>query len=1032
MGKPWETCRAARPLSLGAAASRVWLATHAFPTQRFPPVTSAAPARPHRRSALGPTVLIVAALLVLTFIASGLVTEWLWFAQLDAEQVLRTQWLVRGGLFVAGALLLGGATYLNLHIAYRTRPVYAPATPEQRNLDRYREAVEPLRRAVLIAAPAVLGLFGGLAASSQWQTVLLWANGTSFGEADPQFGLDISFFVFVLPGLRFVVSFLMATVFISGVAAVVTHYLYGGLQVGQAPHVSPAARVHLGVIAAVFALLIAASYWLDRYSLLSQEGTRFDGAAYTDINAVLPGREILAGIAVVVAVMFVVASVRGTWKLPAVAVALMVVSAIVLAGIYPALVQRFQVAPNEQDLETPYIQRNIDSTLKAYGLENVEREDYAATTNPEQGALREDADATASIRLMDPTIISPTFRQLQQIRQYYTFPDDLSVDRYALDDGTADTVISVRELDLDGLGSGQRNWTNDHTVYTHGFGVVAAYGNVPGAGGQPDFFEGDIPSTGRLGDYEPRIYFGQESPEYSIVGAPEGTTPWEVDYPSDDSDGEVLSTYTGDGGPTISNPFVRTLFALKFGSQEILFSDRVTNESQVLWDRDPRTRVEKVAPFLTVDSSAYPAVIDTDGDGTKEVAWIVDAYTTSNDYPYSKRQQLQEATIDSRLVGADGQPLTVAQLPESINYIRNSVKAVVNAYDGSVTLYAWDESDPLLKAWENVYPGLVQPLTNMTGDLMSHVRYPEDQFKVQRTILNTYHVTDAGQFFAGSDFWRTPEDPTKSSGVSQPPYYLTLRMPDQDTASFSLTTSFILNANDRNVLRAFAAVDGDAGSEAGVKGEGYGTIRLLELPAGSAVPGPGQVQNNFDSDQAAANTLNILNSQGSEAVRGNLLTLPVGGGFLYVQPVYAQASSGTQYPLLRYVLAAFGDKVGFATTLDEALDQVFGGDSGANAGDAGTDPDVEVPPVDPGTTPTPSPTASAEPTQAPTSGTGTDTSTPQGRLNQALQDAQSALAAGRQAQVDGDWAAYGEAQDALDDAIQRAIDAQEEIEGSAG
>lgn len=994
-------------------------------------MTSAAPAKPaRRRSALGPTILILAALLVALFASSGLVTEWLWYSQLDVTQVLRTEWVTRAILFAVGAVVLGGATWLNLHLAYRSRPVYAPATQEQRNLDRYREAVEPLRRGVLIGAPILLGLFGGLAVSSQWQTVLLAMNGESFGQNDPQFGMDLSFFMFTLPALRFLVSFLMAVVFISAIAAVVTHYLYGGLQVGQGPHVSPAARVHLGVLASVFTLLIAASYWLDRFSLLAQEGDRFDGAAYTDVNAVLPGREILAGIAVVVTALFVIASVRGTWKLPAVAVALMVVAGLVVGGIYPALVQRFQVAPNEQDLEEPFIQRNIDATLSAYDLQDVETMPYDATTTAEAGALREDAEATASIRLLDPTIISPTFRQLQQIRQYYSFPETLSVDRYDLDGTNADTVISVRELDLAGLGASQRNWTNDTTVYTHGFGVVAAYGNTPGAGGQPEFFEGGIPSTGELGDYEPRIYFGQQSPDYSIVGAPEGTAPWEVDYPSDESEGEVLSTYTGDGGPVISNPILRAFYALRFGSQEILFSDRVTNESQVLYDRDPRVRVEKVAPFLTVDSSTYPAVIDSDGDGTGEVVWIVDAYTTSNSYPYSARQALEEATLDSNLVDAAGNPLTVTQMPESINYIRNSVKAVVNAYDGSVTLYAWDENDPVLKSWGNVYPDLVQPMSAMSGDLMSHVRYPEDMFKVQRTLLNTYHVTDAGQFFAGSDFWRTPEDPTESGSVPQPPYYLTLRMPDQEESAFSLTTSFILAAENRNVLRGFAAVDGDAGTVDGQRAEGYGRIRLLELPAGSAIPGPGQVQNNFDTDQAAANTLNILDSQGSQAVQGNLLTLPVGGGFLYVQPVYAQASSGTQYPLLRYVLVAFGDKIGFATTLDEALDQVFGGDSGADAGDAGTDPDVEVP-VDPGT----------DPTEQPTDGGSTDpgdgattppAGSPQERLNLALDDAQAALEASRAAQTSGSWAEYGVAQDDLADALQRAIAAQDEIDAAAG
>ncbi|ACQ81130.1 protein of unknown function UPF0182 [Beutenbergia cavernae DSM 12333] len=979
-----------------------------------------------------PTLVVLGVVIVGVLILAQLVTEWLWFAQVGYTDVLRTQWITRTALFLLGGGLMGGAVYLNLSLAYRNRPVYAPVTPEQQNLDRYREGIEPLRRVVLIGAPIVLGLFAGGAAAGQWQTVLLAFNAEQFGEVDPQFGIDLSFYLFTLPFLRFIVSFLMAVTFLAAIGAIVTHYLYGGLQVGgSGQKISRAARIHIGILAAVFTLLIAASYWLDRYSLLSKQGDRFDGAGYADISAVLPARTILAIIAVLVALMFVFASARGTWRLPAVGVALMVVSAIVIGGIYPALVQQFRVRPNAQTLESPYIQRNIDATLAAYGLEDIETQDYEAVTQAEPGALREDAETTASIRLMDPTIISPTFQQLQQIRQYYSFPENLSVDRYELEGESRDTVISVRELNLNGLGENQRNWVNDHTVYTHGFGVVAAYGNTPTASGQPDFFQGGIPSSGALGDYEPRIYFGQNSPTYSVVGAPEGTDPWEVDYPSDESEGEVLSTYSGDGGPEVSNPFLRLLFALRFGSQEILFSDRVTPESQILYDRDPHVRVGKVAPFLTLDNRAYPAVVDQDGDGVGEVVWIVDAYTTSNEYPYSARQQLEEATIDSLVAQQEGQ-LAQGVLPESINYIRNSVKAVVDAYDGSVTLYAWDENDPVLESWENVFPDAVRPMSEIDGSLMSHLRYPEDLFKVQRTLLNSYHVTDAGQFFAGSDFWRTPNDPTQGdANIPQPPYYLTLRMPGQDESSFSLTSSFILDDDSRNVMRGFAAVDADAGSEDGVRREGYGTIRMLDLPASLSIPGPGQVQNSFNTDPDAADVLNILDQQGSEVRQGNLLTLPLGGGLLYVQPVYAQASTGTQYPLLRYVLVAFGNEIGFATTLDEALDQVFGGDSGADAGDAGVDPtDPVEPPGDGEPTEEPTEEPTDEPTEEPTDTPGADDA--QTRLSQALQDAAQAMEDSSAALAESDWTAYGEAQERLSDALERAIAAQEEIDAAQG
>ena len=969
------------------------------------------PSGERQRSALLPTALVLAGIVVAFLVLARFWTEWLWFDQVGYIQVLRTEWITRAVLFVVAGPLMGGVIWLNLWLAYRHRPMYVPVTPQQQDLDRYREAFEPLRRMVFIGGPVVAGFFAGSAASIQWQAVLLALNGNRFGETDPQFGIDLSFYMFVLPFVRFLVSFLMTVTFFAAVAALFTHYLYGGLQpMGKGERISRAARVHVAIIAAVFTLLIAANYWLDRYSLLSKAGEPFDGASYSDVNAVLPAKAILAVVGVFVAVLFVYTGVRGNWRLPAVGVALMVVAGILVGGIYPAIVQGVRVGPNAQALEALYIQPNIDATRAAYGLDGVQSTPYAAKTEAEAGALRADADSTASIRLLDPKVVAPTFRQLQQNKQYYNFPNVLSVDRYTFDGQSHDTVIAVRELDL--ARSGQRNWVNDHTVFTHGFGAVAAYGNTVNSDGRPTFFEQGIPSAGALGDYEPRIYFSPESPDYSIVGAPEGTTPWELDYPDDSApNGQVNNTYAGDGGPSIGNWWNQLLYAARFGSEQIVFSDRVTAESQILYNRDPRDRVARVAPFLSLEGRTYPAVVDNDGDGIKEVVWVVDAYTTSNEYPYSARQQLEEATTDS--LTQQGQTLQT-QLPEYVNYIRNSVKAVVDAHDGSVTLYAWDTEDPILKTWMDVFPGQIRPISEISGDLMSHLRYPEDLFKVQRELLTRYHVTDAASFYSGGDFWRTPNDPTSESATPelQPPFYLTLRMPEQEVPTFSLTSTFILDDDTRNVLTGFLAVNAEPGNVAGQIDEDYGTLRLLELPRDTPVPGPGQVQNNFDSDTAAANELNILGRGGSEVRSGNLLTLPVGGGLLYVQPVYVQSSSGTQFPLLRRVLVAFGDSIGFAPTLDEALDQVFGGDSGANAGDAGNEPSGT------GTTP---------------GETGTDPATAdaQVRLNTALQAAGQALTDSQAALAAGDWTAYGTAQEGLNQAIEDAIAAEAEISGTA-
>lgn len=974
-----------------------------------------APARPRRRGPLVPTLIVLGALVVLVLILAQVWTEVLWYRQLGFGQVLLTEWGTRLILFVAGFLIMAGAVGWSLNFGYRSRPVYAPSTQEQANLDQYREAIEPLRRLVMIVGPAVLGLFAGAAASQQWATIQLWIHGGTVGEVDPQYNIDLGFYMFTLPGLRFITSFLMAVAVLAGIGAVATQYLYGGLRIGGqrggAPRTTRAARVQLSVIAAVIMLLIAANYWLDRYSILTKsQGNKFAGASFTDVHAVIPSKAILAGIAVFVAVMFIATAVRGNWRLPAIGVGLMVVAAIAVGGIYPAVVQKFQVQPNQQDAEADYIARNINATLDAYGLQDVEKTDYTAKVTAEAGALRQDAETTASIRLLDPQVVSPSFKQLEQIRGFYDFPDSLAVDRYEVNGESRDTVIAVRELDLGGLNAQQRNWTNDATVYTHGFGVVAAFGNTTAARGAPDFWEGGIPSTGDMGEYEPRIYFSPKSPEYSIVGGPEGTTGWELDYPDDKSSGAVntrFPTQTVSAGPSIGDPLNKLLYALKFGQGNILFSDRVTDDSQILYDRDPRERVQKVAPYLTLDGRVYPAVVNG------EVKWIVDGYTTTDQYPYSASRSLDAATTDSLTETSE----TIQALqPKNVNYIRNSVKATVDAYDGSVTLYAWDADDPILKAWSKTFPSTLKPISEIDGATMSHLRYPEDLFKVQRNLLTSYHVTDAGQFFSGNDFWNNPDDPTSTVAVPQPPYYLTLKMPDQKDAKFSLMSTFIPTGNARNVLTGYLAVDADAGNVAGKPSEDYGKLRLLELPRDSTVPGPGQMNNNFTSDPTVSNELNILGRGDSKVRRGNLLTLPVGGGLLYVQPVYVQAASGTTFPLLQRVLVGFGDNIGFADTLDGALDQVFGGDSGADAGDAGTDPGAEptTPPDDTG-----GGTDDGGGTVSPD-----DQAAARADLTKALQQANKAIQDGQAALAIGDFAAYGEAQKSLDSAIDAALAAE--------
>jgi uncharacterized membrane protein (UPF0182 family) len=951
-----------------------------------------------RRGALAPTLIALGILIVLVLIASQLWTEVLWYQQVGFLQVYRTELITRVVLFALGAAIMAAAVASSLVIGYRSRPIYAPVSAEQVGLDRYRESIEPLRKLVGIAVPLGLALFAGSAASQQWQTVQLWLHRVPFGVKDPQFGMDNGFFVFTLPWLQFIVGFLTAVVFLAAIAALVTHYLYGGLRLqGAGQRLTATARVHLSTLAGLFLLMRGLDYWLGRFALSTKDSRLITGLTYTDANAVLTARGVLAGIAVIVAALFVVTAIVDRWRLiPLYGVALLIVSAIVVGGIYPAAVQRFQVTPSARELEAKYIQRNITATRDAYGLSNVDTTNFPARTDADPAALRDSAETIPGIRLLDPALVSPTFGQLQQIKQYYSFADSLDVDRYKVDGVTRDTVIATRELNLEAAPAEQRNWPNDHIFYTHGFGVVAAYGNERTNDGRPVFFQQGIPSTGKLPTYQPRIYFGEKSPDFSIVGAPKGAQPQELDFPDDkNTSGQQNNTYDGSGGVGIGSFFRKMLYAIKFQDQNILLSNQVNSDSKILYDRTPRQRVQKVAPFLTLDGDPYPAVVDG------KIKWILDGYTTTSKYPYSRTQVLEEATSDSITQSTN----SVAPLDnQRVNYIRNSVKATVDAYDGTVTLYTWDTTDPVLKAWTKVFPGAVKPLSAIDGELMSHLRYPEDLFKVQRELLQRYHVTDAGAFYGQQDFWSVPDDPTRGKGLLQPPYYLTLKMPGQDATSFSLTSTYIPAGRSRSVLTGFLAVDADAGDSAGKPRDGYGKLRLLQLPRETVISGPGQVQNAFNSDPKVSQVLNLLQQSNTDVERGNLLTLPLAGGLLYVQPVYVKSAGGSSYPLLQKVLVSFGDKIGFADDLDGALDQVFGESSGSGSGTGGSGGGTTTPP----------------------SG-GTDAEAALARLQSALTDAAAALKESDTALKAGDFAAYGAAQKRLTTAVQEATTAQAQV-----
>ncbi len=968
------------------------------------------------RSPLVTSLVLAAALLIVVSIAAQFWTEVLWYQSVSFAGVFTTQLLTKLGLGVVGGALTAVVVWSGISVAYRTRPIYAPS-PETQAMEHYRQLVEPMRRTATVAAPLALGLFAGLSAATQWDTFLLWLNGSDFGTTDPEFGLDIGFFVFDLPWVNFVIAFLTMVLILGIVAAAFTHYLYGGIVAGARMRSTQAARVHLTVLLAALVLVRAVAFWMDRYNLATAQSTRMTGIQYTEAHAVIPTKGILAAAAVICAVLILSSIWTRSWRLPLVAVTALAVCVVAVGGIYPALVQSLKVKPSEKSLEVPYIQRNINATRAAYGFDKIMVERYDTKTTASPGQLRGDAATVPGIRLIDPNIVSPTFKQLEASKGYYQFADVLDVDRYKLNGQLTDTVIAARELDLNGVPEGQRNWLNDHTVYTHGYGLVAAKGNTREADGRPTFFESQIGSTGALGPYEPRIYFGESSPEYSVVG---GGTKKEFDYPDPAGTGQITYSYAGTGGVPL-NAATRMAYALKYREINFLLSDAVTTGSRLLDYRTPRERVQRVAPWLTLDGNAYPAVVDG------RILWILDGYTTTANYPYSQTTTLDVATEDAvTQTRASVQAVKAGQ----VNYVRNSVKATVDAYDGTVSLYQWDEQDPILRAWMQVFPGAVQPLSAIKGSLMAHLRYPEDLFKVQRQLLAKYHDTSAASFYGGQNFWKVPADPTQSTPLVQPPYYLSLAMPGQSQPAFSLTSTF-MPTGDRNVLSGFLAVDGDAGSATGKKADGYGTMRLLETTGGT-VNGPGQVYNDMRTSPVSskdpqltltlAQFISTTQSQGATVTFGNQLTLPIGRGLLYVQPIYVQAKSSGGYPRLSAVAVAFGDKIAWAGSLDDALNDLFGGSSGAQAGDTGTATPNAPTPVPPGSAPTPTPT----PTPSGRPSAGPSTPAPRGSadaaaLSKALADAEAAYAEGQTALKAGNFAAYGAAQDKLKDARRRAV-----------
>ncbi|MGV0993768.1 MAG: UPF0182 family protein [Mycobacterium sp.] len=982
------------------------------PPARMPALT--------RRSRI--LIILAIAVVVLLLIGPRFIdtyVNWLWFGELGYRSVFTTVLFTRMLIFLVTAVVVGAIVFAGLTLAYRTRPVFVPVAGPNDPVARYRMAVLAKLRAFGIGVPVVIGLLFGLIAQGYWPTIQLFLHGGAFGVTDPQFGKDLGFYAFDLPFYRLVLSFVFVAVFLAFLANLVTHYIFGGLRLA-AGHgaLSRAARVQLVVLVGLLVLLKAGAYWLDRYELLSHTrmGKPFTGAGYTDINAVLPAKLILVAIALIAAVGVFSALFLRDLRIASIGLVLLLLSSLVIGAGYPLIVEQFSVKPNAAQKESEFISRSIGATRQAYGLtpEVVTYRDYSGNAPTTPAQVASDRATTSNIRLLDPTIIGPAFTQFQQGKNFYFFPEQLAIDRYQGGDGQLrDYVVAARELNPARLIENQRDWINRHTVYTHGNGFIASPANtVRGvandptqSGGYPEFLasvvgaNGSVVSPGPAPLDQPRVYFGpviaSGPADYAIVG--KNGNDREYDYETNTETKNY--TYSGVGGVPVGNWVDRAVFAAKFAERNFLFSNVIGSNSKILFNRDPAERVEAVAPWLTTDSTVYPAIVN------KRMVWIVDGYTTLDNYPYSQLTSLSSATADSNEVAFN------RLVPDKqVSYIRNAVKATVDAYDGTVTLYAQDEKDPVLAAWMKTFPGTVKPHSDISPELAAHLRYPEDLFKVQRMLLAKYHVDDPVTFFSTSDFWDVPLDPNPTASSFQPPYYIVAKnlARNDNSSSFQLTTA--MNRFRRDFLAAYISASSDPDT--------YGKITVLTIPG--QVNGPKLAFNAISTDTAVSQDLGVIGRDNQNRIRwGNLLTLPVGqGGLLYVAPVYASpgaSDAASSYPRLIRVAMMYNDKVGYGPTVSMALDGIFGAGAGATATGPAPDgvPGVKVPDG-----------AALVPAAIPAPGAPVAALPPGGMALSAakaaaLNEVQSALGAVRDAQRSGNFAQYGAALQRLDEAMNK-------------
>ena len=874
-------------------------------------VPTAAPAQGRRRLVII-VVGVLAALLVAFTALSGFFVDVLWFREVHLSDVFWTVLRTKVVLGLAFGLTFFVLLFSNLWIVRRITPRYRALTPEQEVIERYRMQFEPYIRWLLPLFAFVIALFVGLGVTSQWQTFLLWRNGAglTFGNPEPLFGRDPAFYVFSLPWLKFVQGWLFSALVGVTFLTALAHYLWGGIR-PQAPafgeKVSPQVKAHLSVLLGLIMLTKAWGYYLGQFDLLTSTRGVVVGASYTDVNAQLPALRILAVIAIACAILFLVNIRLRGWALPVIAVGLLALVSIIAGAAYPAFVQRFRVAPQEFQRERPFIVDNIEATRRAFSLDGITSSSRPIGDSVTAEAARANSATISNIRLWRPDVLRDNYISLQRFRSYYEF-NDVDVDRYVVEGQRRVLMLSTREVSQGGIPEGGRTWQNVHLVYTHGFGAVASQVNAASLEGQPIFTLRDIPPVGdpALEGNGQRVYYGEGAPgDAAFVVVDTGAKELDFQGTATNDQAQQSFTYDGDGGIPIGGLFQRALFAWRFRDVNLLISDLIQGDSRIMIYRDITQRVPKAAPFLRFDADPYASIVDG------RLVWIWDAYTTTNQYPYSDFVDLAEVASPSVQESAPA-------LGGNVNYLRNSVKVVVDAYDGSMHYYVADPSDPIIQAWQLAFPTMFTDLADAPPELLGHFRYPENLFQIQAFEYTNYHVTNPDVFYGKQDFWALPVDPTLSSQgnpIKMRPYYVLMRLPGEADETFVLILPF--TPLDRQNMVAWLAAKSDPGPD-------YGDIVSFEFPSGVNVDGPTQVFSRINQDARFSAERTLLGQGGSSIVFGDFLVIPLQDSLLYVQPVYVQSNQENAIPELKRVVVVNGSKIGIGTSLQEALTDSLG------------------------------------------------------------------------------------------------------------